>query len=77
MDCSVILMAGNWAFLLIEKCQNCNSVLDLFWYDNIFAKPLTKMTTVSRFDAGLPALSVVLRENLVLVVFFVLESEAP
>ena len=39
------------------------------------------MTTVSRFsrqnDAGLRALNVVLWENLVLVVFLVLESKGP
>ena len=39
------------------------------------------MTTVSRFsrqnDAGLRALNVVLRENLVLVVVLVLESKGP
>ena len=38
--------------------------LDLFRHDNISAKPLTKMTTVSRFsrqnDAGLRELNVVL-----------------
>ena len=49
-------------------------------YDDIFAKPRTKMTTVSRIsrqnDAGLRALTVVLWENLVLVVVLVLESEA-
>ena len=78
--CSVILVAGNWAFLLIEKCQNCYDVLDLFCHDNIFAKPRTKMTTVSSFsrqnDAGLRALTVVLWENLALVVVLFLESKA-
>ena len=63
IGCSVILIAGNWAFLLIEKCQNCYRVLNLFWHDHIFAKPCTKMTTVSRFsrknDAGLRVLNVV------------------
>ena len=58
-SCSVILIAGNWAFLLIKKCQNCYRVVDLFWFDDIFAKPCTKMTTASRFfrqnDAGLRA----------------------
>ena len=81
MSCSVILIAGNWAFSLIEKCQNCYSGLDLFWHDNIFAKPRTKMTTVSRFsrqnDAILRALNVVPWENLVLVVVLVLESKGP
>ena len=46
---------------------------------NIFAKPHTKMTTV-RFprqnDAGLRALTVVLRGKLVLVVVLVLNSKA-
>ena len=55
-------------------------VLDWFCLDNIFAKPRTKMTTVSRFsrqnDAGLRALTVVLWENLVLEVVLVLESKA-
>ena len=84
--CSVILVAGNWTFLLIEKChvRNCYRVHGFFWKDNIFAKPRTKMTTVSRFshqnDVGLHALSVVLRENfvlvVVLVVVLVLESKA-
>ena len=50
--------------MLIEKCQNCCRVLELFRHDNIFAKSRTKMTTVSRFsrqnDAGLRALNVVL-----------------
>ena len=58
----------------IEKWQNYYRVLD------IFAKPRTKMTTVSRFsrqnDVGLRALNVVLLENLVLVVVLVLESKA-
>jgi len=44
-----------------------------------FAKPRTKMTTVSRFsrqnDLGLRARNVVLRENLVLLVVLVLESK--
>ena len=52
-----------------------------FRHDNIFAKPHTKMTTLSRFsrqnDAGLGALNVVLWENLVLVVVLVLESKGP
>ena len=64
IGCSVILNAGNRAFWLIEKCQNYYRVLELFRHDNIFAKPRTKMTTVSRFsgqnDAGLRALNVVL-----------------
>ena len=59
VDCSVILVAGSWALLQIEKWQNHYRVLDLFWPDNIFAKPRTKMTTVSRFsrqnDVGLRA----------------------
>ena len=81
IDCSVILIAGNWAFLLIEKCQNCYRVLDLFWHDNIFAKPRTKMTTASRFsrqnDTGLRVLNANLWGNLVLVLFLVLESKGP
>ena len=47
---------------------------------NIFAKPRTKMTTVQRFprqnDAGLRALTVVLRGKLVPVVILVLNSKA-
>ena len=62
--CSVILVAGNWASLLIKKCQNCYCVLDLFWHDNILAKPRSKMTTVPNFsrenDAGLRELNFVL-----------------
>ena len=73
-------IAGNWAVSLIERCQNCYRVLDFFWHDIIFAKPRTKMTTISRFsrqnDAVLRTLSVVLWENLVLVVVRVLESKA-
>ena len=80
IGCLVILIAGNWALLLIEKCQNCHRVLDLFWYHNIFANPRLKMTTVSRFsrqnDAGLRALNVVPWENLVLIVVLVLQSKA-
>ena len=80
VDCSVILVAGNWALLQIKKWQNYYHVLDLFWVDNIFAKPRTKMTMVSRFprqiDVGLRTLNVVLWENLVLVVVLVLESKA-
>ena len=80
VDCSVILVAGNWALLQIKKWQNYYRVLVLFWLDDIFAKPRTKMTTVSRFsrqnDVGLRALNVVLWENLVLVVVLVLESKA-
>ena len=80
IGCSVILIAGNWAFLLIEKCQNCYRDLDLFQYDNIFAQSRTKMTTVSSFsrqnDAGLRGLTIVLWENLVIVVVLVLESKA-
>ena len=79
VDCSVILDAGNWVFLQIEKWQNYYHILDLFWLDNIFAKPRTKMTTVSRFsrqnDIGLGSLNVALWENVVLVVL-VLESKA-
>ena len=48
---------------MIEKRKNCYLVLYLFWNDNIFAQPPTKMTTVSRFcrqnDTGLRALNVV------------------
>ena len=80
LDFSVILVAGNWALLQIEKWQNYYRVLDLFWLDNIFAKSRTKMTTVSRFsrqnDVSLRALNVVLWENLVLVVVLVRESKA-
>ena len=81
VDCSVILVAGNWALLQIEKWQNYwLPVLYLFCLDNIFAKPRTKMTTVSRFsrqnDVGLRVLNVVLWENLVLVRVLLLESEA-
>ena len=80
IDCSVILVAGNWALLEIEKWQNYHRVLDLFCRDNIFAKPRTKMTTVSRFsrqnDVSLRALNAVLWENLVLVVAIILESKA-
>ena len=51
----------------------------MFWHDNIFAKPRTKMMTASRFsrqnEAGLRALNVVLWENLVVVL--VLESKGP
>jgi len=78
IGCSVILFICNWAFLLIEKCQNCHLVLDLLWHDNV---QRTKMTTVSRFscqkDADLRALNIVLWENLVLVVVMVLESKGP
>ena len=81
IGCSVILIAGNWAFSLTEKSQNCYSGFDLFRHDNIFAKPRTKMTTVSRFsrqnDAGLRALNVGLWENLVLVVVLVQQSKVP
>ena len=80
VDCLVILVAGNWALLQIEKWQNYHRVLGLFCLDNIFAKPRTKMTTVSRFsrqnDVGLRALNVVLWENLVLTVVLVLDSKA-
>ena len=79
IGCSVILIAGNWAFLLLEKCQNFYRVLALFWHDNISAKPRTKMTTVSHFSrqnyAGLRAPKVVLWEKLALVVVLVLESK--
>ena len=81
IGCSVIHIAGNWAFLQIKKCQNCYRVLDLFWRDNIFTKPRSKMTKVSRFsrqyDAGLGALIVVLWENLVIVLFLILEWKGP
>ena len=64
----------------MEKWQNYYHVLDLFWLDNIFAKPRIKVTTVLRFsrqnDVGLRALNVALKENLVLVVVLVLESKA-
>ena len=30
IGCSAILIAVTWAFLLIEKCQNCYRVVDLF-----------------------------------------------
>ena len=30
IGCSVILIAVTWAFLLIEKCQNCYPVVELF-----------------------------------------------
>ena len=84
VDCSVILVTGNWALLWallqIKKWQNYCGVLDLFCLNNILAKPRTKMTSVSRFsrqnDVGLRALSVVLWENLVLVVVLVLESKS-
>ena len=60
---------------------NCYRVLDLFWQNNILAKPRTKMSMVSRFsrqnDAGLRALNVSLWENLVLVVVLVLGSKGP
>ena len=76
IGCLVILIAGNWASLLIEKCQNCHLVVDLFWHDTIFENPRTKMTTVSSFsrqnEAGLRSLNVGPWENLVLVL--VLES---
>ena len=39
--CSIILIAGNWAFLLIKEWQNCYRVIYLFGQDNIFAKPRT------------------------------------
>ena len=81
VGCSVILVAGNWASLLIKKCQNCYRVLDLFWHDNIFAKPRSKMTTLPNFsrknDAGLRELNVVLWENFVIVLALVLESRSP
>ena len=80
VDCLVILVAGNWALLQVEKWQSYYRVLDLFCLDNIFAKPRTKMTTVLRSprqnDVGLQVLKVVLWENLVLVVVLVLESKA-
>ena len=80
VDCSVILVASNWALLHIEKWQNYYRVLDSFWLDNIFAKPRAKMTTVSRFsrqnDVGLRAVTVALWENLELVVVLALESKA-
>ena len=80
IGCSIVIIAVTWAFLLIEKCQNCYPVVDLFWHDDIFAKPRTKMTTVTHFsrqnDAGLRALTFVLWENFVLVVVLVLESKA-
>ena len=63
----LVLIDGSWAFLLIDY-----RVVELFWHDNIFAKFRTKMTTVSRFsrqnEAGLRALTVVLWENLVVLV---------
>lgn len=75
--CSVILFAGNWAFLLIAKRKNFCHGFDFFWHDNIFAKLRSNMMTVSHFplqnDAGLCTLNVVLWENLVLVL--VLESK--
>ena len=80
VNCSVILVAGNWALLQIKKWQNYYRVLNLFCLDNIFAKHHTKLTTVSRFsrqnDVGLHALNVSLWENLALVVVLVLESKA-
>lgn len=33
IGCSVILIAGNRAFLLIEKCPNCYRFLELFWHN--------------------------------------------
>ena len=58
------------------KSQNCYSDLDLFWND-IFARPRSKLTTVSRFsrqnDTSLRALNVVLWGHLLLV----LESKGP
>ena len=64
----------------IKKCQNCYRVVGLFWNDDIFEKPRTKMTTVTccsrQHDAGLRAITVVLRENFVLVVVLVQESKA-
>ena len=79
VGCSVILVAGNWVLLQIEKWQNYYRVLDLFCLD-IFAKPRAKMTTVLRFsrqnDVGLRALNVALWENLVLVVVLGLQSKA-
>ena len=71
VSCSVILIAGNWDFLKIEKCQNCYCDLELFWHNNIFAKASSKMAMVSWFsfqnDGGLQVLNVVLWENLILV----------
>ena len=46
----VILVARNGAFLLTTKCRNCYCSLDLLWHNSSFAKPLIKMTTVSRFS---------------------------
>ena len=76
---SVILIAFNWAFELIEKYQNCYCVLHLFWHDNIFAKPCTKMMVPCfsrQNNGGWHAFNVVLWENLTLVVILILESEA-
>lgn len=81
IGCSVILFAGNWAFLLIEKSQNFYRSFDFSWHDNIFAKPRSKMMMVSHFplqnDAALRTLNVILWENLVLVLVLVLESKGP
>ena len=58
---------------------NYYHVLDLFWQNNILAKPHTKMMTVPRFprqnDIGLRALNVALWENVVVVL--VLGSKGP
>ena len=76
IGCSVILGAGNWALLLIERCQNCDCVLDLFSHDRIFAKPRTKMTTVSSFPTKMTLVCArSLWENLVFEVVLVLESK--
>ena len=77
---SFILIAFNWAFELIEKYQSCYCVLHLFWHDNIFAKPHSKMMMVPCFfcqnNGGWHALNVALWENLTLVVILILETEA-
>ena len=66
--CSIILIGGNWAFLLIKECQNCYRVIFLFWHDNIFAKLRTKRTTVTSFprqnDAGLRARSMLFYDKI-------------
>lgn len=79
--CSVFLIAGNWAFLVIAKMPKLLwHVLDLFWHYNFFANPVLKMTRVSHFlcqnDAGFCVLNKFLWGNLVLVVVLIQESKA-
>ena len=76
IGCSVILIAGNWAFLLLP-CSWLVLTREHFWKTSNQNDDGIKFFGPN--DAGLRALTVVLWENpvLVFVVILVLESKAP